>query len=568
MKLKYILSIAVVALAGLSSCNDFLDKLPDTRVELSTPEHLRLLMVTGYTETNYCMYTELSTDNMIDNNSNPYNGLGIRYNLPAYGRGDDEAFAWEPVVSDTGTDSPSGTWEGCYHAIATCNAVLQKIEEFEAQGRGDEVAAIKGEALVSRAFHHFILANVFCMPYRGPELSKNLLGIPYSTEPEDKVLVHYERGTLAETYDKIRADLEAGLPLIDDAIYEVPKYHFNKQAANAFAARFYLFTREYDKVIEHANQAFGSAAADPSSYMSQIWSQTNLYYLEDFGRYYSNMSQSRNLMLFATYSSAARHYSGGRRYACNREAKRATIQGPGPSWKNCRYKSSATGEVFAMNPCFYAVSFVNGKQEYGTWFGAAVAEFFEYTDKVAGIGYTHLVRPEFYGEETLLCRAEAKLFTGDIAGCVADLKIWDEARKKNSSTDDRATELTPELIESFYASDADGYGIVKPIHIDEICPSDRYSVTAAIEPYLQCIQHFRRIETIHSGLRWFDIKRFGIEITHNIGMDRIENLTMLDERRAIQIPAEVISAGLEPNSRPSDSASQLTVSKGEFVKAN
>ena len=137
MKLKYILSIAVVALAGLSSCNDFLDKLPDTRVELSTPEHLRLLMVTGYTETNYCLYTELSTDNMIDNNSNPYNGLGIRYNLPAYGRGDDEAFAWEPVVSDTGSDSPSGTWEGCYHAIATCNAVLQKIEEFESQGRGD-----------------------------------------------------------------------------------------------------------------------------------------------------------------------------------------------------------------------------------------------------------------------------------------------------------------------------------------------------------------------------------------------------------------------------------------------
>ena len=37
------------------------------------------------------------------------------------------------------------------------------------------------------------------------------------------------------------ADLEEGLPLIDDNIYLRVKYHFNKKAAYAFAARFYLY---------------------------------------------------------------------------------------------------------------------------------------------------------------------------------------------------------------------------------------------------------------------------------------------------------------------------------------
>ena len=75
MKLKYIAIIAALASIGLSSCDDFLDKVPDTRVELNSPEKLRLLMVSGYTETNYGILTELMTDNMIDNNSTSSTGV-------------------------------------------------------------------------------------------------------------------------------------------------------------------------------------------------------------------------------------------------------------------------------------------------------------------------------------------------------------------------------------------------------------------------------------------------------------------------------------------------------------
>lgn len=572
MKFKsIILGSAVVAAMGLTSCVDsFLDTMPDNRVELSSVENLRLLMNTAYPSNNYANVCELSSDNVIDNNSPDKNG--VRYNLPAYDRGDDEQFAWEDVKSNTDNDSPSGTWEAYYSSIAAANAVLEKIAEFEALpdeqkeevADYDKLSALKGEALVLRAYDHFILANIFCEAYRGPELSKNILGIPYATKPETTVKPHYERGNLADVYAKIEADLTAGLPLIDNSLYEIPKYHFNKQAANAFAARFYLFKRDYKKAFDYANEAFGGPDVDATQYMSTIWQNLDqFYYISDFGRFANGIDKPRNFMLLATYSVAMRRYTGGQRYACNREAKRATLQGPGPTWEGYLWISSkGGGESFSMNPCFNGACGVNGKSDYGTYLAGTTAEQFEITNKIAQTGYAHITRSEFNGEETLLTRAEARLFLGDIAGCVNDLKIWEESHHgspSHLSGDDKYKPLTDGMIEDFYSSDerASGggeelFGIVKTIYLDEVCPSADYSVTSDIEPYLQCIQHFRRIETIHTGMRWFDIKRFGLEITHKIGKDRVETLTKLDPRKAIQIPTDVLSAGLQPNPRLAD----------------
>lgn len=565
MKLKYLIYSVPALLLSLASCNDYLDKMPDTRVELNTVEQLRLLLVSGYPNANYSLLGEFSSDNVIDNNSP--SDKGVRYNLPSYNKIDDEIFAWQDAKADSGDDSPTQVWESYYHAIACANAVLAKIPEFEAKGDSAAVAPLKGEALMIRAYSHFILANLFCMPYRGEQLSKSIPGIPYVSSPETVVKVNYERGTLQEDYEKIEKDLLEGLPLINDGSYEVPKYHFNKAASNAFAARFYLFKREYDKVLKYANAAFGGENADASTFMDNIWSQSTLYYLDDFGRYESNMTHSRNFLLLPNYSTFRRHFNGCR-YTCNRTAKRGTIQGPGPTWDNWRWSNNATGESFSMNPCFQGQCFTAGEAEYGTYFGANCAEMFEYTDKVAGIGYAHTVRSEFTGEETLMCRAEAKLFLGDINGAIADLKIWENSLRNNPTAKASSTgykDFTLSLIKNFYAHDIDGFGITLPIHIDEICPSDKYSVTADILPVLQCVQHFRRILTVHTGMRWFDLKRFGIEISHKIGKDQVDKLTMLDPRRALQIPNEVISAGLTPNDR---TANTTTATASPSVYSN
>ena len=74
------------------------------------------------------------------------------------------------------------------------------------------------------------------MAYNEATASENL-GIPYITAPETSVGVAYDRGTLQEVYEKIDADIEAALPLIEGINFDVPAYHFNEKAAYAFAAR-------------------------------------------------------------------------------------------------------------------------------------------------------------------------------------------------------------------------------------------------------------------------------------------------------------------------------------------
>ena len=587
MKLRYKILFIAVALIGLSSCKDFLDKVPDTRVYLVNLDQLQQLLVTGYTDANYALVGELSSDNVIDNNSpsTMKGSEGVRYHLSYYSQADEQVYAWQDVdLNISSSDTPSGVWGGCYGAIAVANAVLEKTDEFEATGmiEGEPISAadqarinaIKGEAYMIRAYHHFILAQIFCMPYRGASISATLPGIPYATVPEKELDPKYDRGTLQETYEKIEADLKLGLQFITDEYYEVPKNHFNVASSNAFAARFYLMKREYDKVVEYATAAF--KGNDPRTMLNDGWWQDDFYYISDIGRYFTSIERPCNLQLFTNYSTWWRRFLGYR-FTCNRDAKRGTIQGPGPSWKRCQYQNTKTKEKFAMMPCFNGVCGSAGGQEYGAYFAGNCFEQFEYTDKISGIGYCHEIRPEFTTEETLLMRAEANLFLGNIDAAFEDLYIWNQEHiSDDESRNYNMTELTKADILSFYGCYDDpnrsdpGYNIVMKFNIDEVCPSDLYHMTDEIEPYMQCVQHFRRIQMVHLGNRWFDIKRFGFSIEHKMGISDVYTLQVLDPRYAIQIPNEVIGAGLEPNPRVTNSAegSYVAISSSENVRVS
>lgn len=559
---KIIYALSVAGTLVLSSCgSDFLDTPTDSRVELDNNEKLKMLLSSSYPMNNYGWPCELMSDNMEDNNAPDEEGM--RYNLRPYDRGDDEMFRWDVCVSNTSSDSPSSIWESHYHAAAGANAVLDVLDKWEKEGKlTDEQLAIKGEALLIRSYCHFILAQVFCHPYRGDAVSETLLGIPYIKKPETTVKPDYPRGTLKETYDNIRADLEEGLPLIDNSIYEIPKYHFNKAAADAFAARFYLVVRQYDKCLEHCDAAFGGPDVDPSTMMNTIFKQLgNFYYISDFGKYAQGSDKARNLMLIATYSSSFRHYAGGTRYGVVRDALNSTIHGSSPAWSSFKFKlSNGKGGTFTMHPCFNGACGSNGKAEYGNYFAGNISEQFEITDKIASIGYAHVTRSEFTTEEVLLTRAEAKLFLGDINGALADVSIWEKARRDSPSAEgeqDRFVDLTIDNIRKFYVDKDPGYGIAKTINIDQICPSN-WSISSPEEMgMLQCIQHFRRIEMIHTGMRWFDIKRLGLEYDRKIGKDFVDHLGIFDERKAVQIPAEIVAAGMQQNPRITDDMNKL-----------
>ena len=87
----------------------------------------------------------------------------------------------------------------------------------------------------------------------------------------------------------------------------------------------------------------------------------------------------------------------------------------------------------------------------------------------------------------------------------------------------------------------------------ELNPSDPYQ-----ESMIDLVLHIRRMDNLGSGLRWFDLKRYGItvyrrkiELTENgfIPTSASDSLKAGDARWAMQIPYKVIHAGLEKNPR-------------------
>ena len=170
---------------------------------------------------------------------------------------------------------------------------------------------------------------------------------------------------------------------------------------------------------------------------------------------------------------------------------------------------------------------------------------FEYTDREAGVGYSRTVLPVFQTDEVLLCRAEAYIMKNDFTNATADLALWMSQHTKSSVT------LTRELINKYY-SELPFYTPEDPTPKKEIHPE--FTLSEEQQNFVYCLLHFRRIETIHEGLRWFDVKRFGIKIyrrflDENYKITLQDSLEVNDPRRAVQIPNDVISAGLAPNPR-------------------
>ena len=108
-------------------------------------------------------------------------------------------------------------------------------------------------------------------------------------------------------------------------------------------------------------------------------------------------------------------------------------------------------------PAVGGETFWDGNSDHGYKSGR-IAERFEYSDKVAGIGFAHIIRREFTCTELLLERAEAELLgNNDIDGCVEDLIAYEESRQNFSETTKASYinamyPLTKERIEKWYTA--------------------------------------------------------------------------------------------------------------------
>ena len=144
----YLLGIAVV-IPAFMSCSDFLDQNPDLRTTLDSEEKIANILVSAYISGagSYQLVAELSSDNVCD--------YGITKN---YNQFYQDVYEWAEEVTSN-NDAPRNIWSSNYNNIANANQALSAIEELGGPTT-TRLKASKGEALICRAYSHFVLANL------------------------------------------------------------------------------------------------------------------------------------------------------------------------------------------------------------------------------------------------------------------------------------------------------------------------------------------------------------------------------------------------------------------------
>jgi tetratricopeptide (TPR) repeat protein len=470
---------AVVLLS--TGCKKYLEQAPDQRTKLNTPDKISDLLVTAYPGGNYIMLAEAMSDNPTFVNTT---GSDVASNRDAY--------FWKDVEG-TDQDTPTYYWNSCYEAIAAANEALNAINKASDP---ENYTAQKGEALVARAYAHFMLVTFYSKPYDVATASTDI-GIPYVTEPENIVIKQYDRKTVAYVYEQIEKDLLEGLPLIKDN-YKVPAYHFTKKAAYAFASRFYLFKKDYSKVLEYSNSAFPNNSFYANLRPWFTWA--NLSGSTPIAQAFSAASNPGNILMAETTSWAAR-YNYKAVYSLT-QSKLNVIRAPlGISFT--AYKTYVNSSTFYFVPKLY--------------------EHFVRTSINASTGRGYVMQTLFATEEVLLNRAEANIYQGNYDAAISDFNILLSGRITGYTA---GNGLTDAKIIAYYGTSVDKK-----------------------QAYINAVLDLRRAEFIHEGLRWMDILRYKMPVTH---LDKDGNsftLTADDNRRQWQLPEEVILSGVNKNPR-------------------
>ena len=559
---KYIFGLFTLASAfALTACSDFLDQMPDERTELANETEVVDLLKGAYPFYNYQYVCELTSDNLIDNNaphlpSSPNDKqIENHYNYPSYARWNDEMFRFEPANTATFSDreSPGEIWESFFNSIASVNAALEAIDKIAAEqninrredfGRlSARLRAAYGEAMLLRAYDHFMLANIFGQAYKNETTSANEISLPYVTEPETQLKKDYTRLSVKEMYDKIIADLEEGLKYVSDSYYDAPKYHFNTQAAHAFAARVYLFHHDWDKVIEHANVVLGTNDEQLIRMCMDYSVFEKCATADDYGNAWQNPNLNNNLMLLDTYSIYSRVIFGYR-YSLAGEAASAAMM----------VRTSQLWDGYIVTPIAVVsgMLFSSSSHDYG-FFSCKIQERFQMLDKIAQTGYVHQIIRAFTGMNLLLERAEAYIMKNDLANASHDLQAyWNNSIETFSAKDKESfypkyiKKLTDDILKSNFVTTArnkNPNNLENWNFLTQNISSD-ITISAEAVPYMNCLNDFRRFENAFEGIRFFDLKRWGMEWTHYYGLDKTPYVMAgNDERRALEAPWEALANG-------------------------
>lgn len=454
-----------------TGCSNYLGVSPDNRVQLTEIEDYQALVTNAYPGA-YYLFTEIMTDNY---KYYDYPGVNnsqlIEYFKPLY--------IWSDKYMQNLAVGPEVSWRDYYNNIYEANVVLGGIDH--ANGTDEKFRMqVKGEALLVRAYCHFMLVNLFGKQYNA-STAANDPGIPYTTEPQKENIVEYRRDNIQEVYDRIEKDALTGAALLVDKKVKVPKYHFTKASAYAFLCRFYQYKEDWDKCIQYGemSQNLNSAIREFISDYNEINFIKNP---DDYANSYC-ATDKPNILLMNEVKEYNSYITSG--FYANEFQK--------TGYEDNDYRKKIYNLYYNTTPIYQCRKFQ--------------------TPPYAAVSL-------FTTEEVILNLAEAYI------------------RKKNPDYE-KAIGLLNKIREKRFSP-------YTPLTLEDLSAGGGESGKAVLDKII----NERRVELCYEGYRWFDCKRFQLEIKHTIETGTY-TLEGSDLRYVLQIPELELSSnpGMTPNPR-------------------
>lgn len=494
-----------MALWGISmpSCKH-LDVSPDAAhdIEINSEDKIAELLTAAYPDASYFSFLEARTDNVGERTH------GTHYRL------DEAMYYWEDYDQED-LDTPLSYWRACYKGIAQANKALELLKTYP---KTDRVRALYGEAFMLRAYLHFMLVSIWCEPYRGEGTMSP--GIPYLKSPEKYALVDYKRGTVGEVYRQIEEDLRLGISLVDDRYYRVPRFHFTKRAAYAFASRFYLHKGDWQAVVEYSDFVLGYNPANTL----RAWLRNNggeVVNKKSLYQYYLAPESRSNLLLTTTESRIARDLPNKRFAPTLGTVKEAFSSHGIEGYEAYKTLNLMSNYYFSTSP--------EPIQD-----GYYIAKFDERAMLVDNTSFRprdlYVTNVLLTSDEVMLNRMEALAMSGAYDRAIDDLIVYLKAKFGIELPHDKEQ-------------------ILSTTGADYVRYTPFYGLTMRQLAMVKIVLGLRRMEFFEEGLRWLDIKRFYLPVVRDSKNSLYLPLEKEDPRKLLQIPTEAIKRGLEANPR-------------------
>ncbi len=153
---------------------------------------------------------------------------------------------------------PYSVWFFYYTMISNANAIITAEEGME--GAPSEISSLIGQAYALRAYAYFNLIRFYQHTYVGNE---DAPGVPIYIEPTTNASEGQPRGTVANVYAQIDADIEQAISLLNPDVAAPQKHpsHIDYYVANGIKANIALEKNDWPAAEQAANIAMSGGTS-------------------------------------------------------------------------------------------------------------------------------------------------------------------------------------------------------------------------------------------------------------------------------------------------------------------